>query len=183
MTRASNVATALSLALALGAAAMWARSHYVVEGWESTPRPAGMVYQGSGFHGMWAVESSRGRVVYVRHKIYVRPDGTTGDRLVAFGAAYPSQRRPGFAPVPPGDPAPAGYYRANDADAVTPARYNRRFRAGPRPVMGPPLQYVSVPWLAVASAGLILPLCRFGMYRWRMRHRPGFQVLPPGRSA
>src|SRR5439155_22775630 len=64
---------ALSLALSLASFSMWARSLYVTEGWESKPRPSGMIYDGSGYHSQCAVESAEGRLVFVIYRIFIPP--------------------------------------------------------------------------------------------------------------
>ena len=191
--RLLNLATLLSLLLTLAAGAMWLRSRYVSEGWESKPRPSGMTFAGSGYHSMWAMESSNGRLLYVSHKILIQPP-----------AAPPARRRgPGYHPVPA--PAitlfPGGYYRTySGIDAITPLRHNRRFPVYSRrhadyavhtygriPFVvewceksaydwSPPGKYVAVPWLTIAFGGLIIPGIRAGLRRWQVLSRPGFPL-------
>jgi hypothetical protein len=169
-----NLATALSLLLALASAAMWARSQLVTEGWESKPRPSGIVYQGEGFHRQWAVESARGRLVCVDYGIYIK-------------ASEP--------------PVVSGYQR--HAEPLMPLRHSRRFREYPawyvpRHTTGqirgvaewcsvygdrihPRGTFIAVSWLALAAAFTTLPGARALFWWWRrwQSARPAFPVITP----
>jgi hypothetical protein len=169
-----NLATALSLLLAFASAGMWVRSYFVTEGWESKPRPSGMIYQGAGHHRQRHLESALGRLVYVNHKILIRAS----------------------------DPPIAGGYQRY-AKPITPLRQSRRFAdypdryvpyhtSGRIPgvaewcsvyghVFYPQGEYLAVSWLAIAAAFTVLPGTRVLLWVWRRRQsaRPAFPVITP----
>ena len=198
--RLLNTATYLSLLLVLAAGIMWVRSRHIAEGWESAPRPAGMIVGGNGYHSMWAVESSNGRLVFVSHRILIE---TTP------AAPPPPPRISGYRPRPAAAkiaPFPGGYYRTySGIDAITPLRHNRRFPVYDGAYIGytghtygrvpgvvewcekpdarssPQGRYMAVPWLTIVAAALIVPAIRAGLRRWQVLRRPGFPVESPNR--
>lgn len=177
-SRLLNLATLLSLAVSFASIAMWARSQFLVEGWERSPYPSGMIYRGSGWHEGWAVESAGGRLIYVKFKIFV----------------YATDA-----------PLVGGYQRHKEP--LTPIWTSRRFPKYPRFVVPkhdswrvpgvaewfvirefifkPPGQYFAVSWLAVAAAAAALPCGRVCLRLWRRWRttRPAFPVVPlPGHA-
>ena len=189
---------ALSLALSLASFLMWARSLYVTEGWESKPRPAGMIYDGSGYHSQWAVESAKGRLVFVSYRIFIRsPD----DPPITSGYRYDPYIHK-WVKLPSDPPITSGYYRS--AQPRTPERQSRHFPDYPPPryrqeyvrsewripgvqwgekkgySFGPPGWFLGVSWPLIGCAGLILPAA-WALRKWgrplRLR-RPRFPVLP-----
>ena len=193
--RLLNTATYLSLLLALAAVVMWVRSRDIAEGWESKPSPSGMIVAGNGYYSMWAVESSKGRLVYASHRILIGPPPHTPPPRRSRYGGYNPPPTPGIALFP------GGYYRTYSGnDAITPLRHNRRFPvytdlhakhslyAGGRipgvvewcekstHTFSPPGRYVAVPWLTIVAAGLIIPTTRAALRRWQVLRRPGFPV-------
>src|SRR5207248_2831213 len=63
--RLLNFATVLSLVLSASALVMWARSHFVTERWEFTPKLHANAYAGKGNYTHRLVDSGEGRLVYV----------------------------------------------------------------------------------------------------------------------
>ena len=175
LRRLLNFVTLLSLLMALVALGMWGRSQFVVEGWESKPQQAGIIYAGEGWHRQWAVESAGGRFVYVNYRIFI------------------SSTDP---------PIPGGYQRS--AEPLTPLRQSRHFprypdRYVPTHTRGeirgvvewcdlpgyyfyPPGRFVGVSWLALSIAFGVVPAVRGGWrwWRWRQSSRPGFPVSIAG---
>src|SRR5215216_5652730 len=116
--RLLSLATLLSLILSLTAAVMWVRGLYVVEGWDSTPHPSGLIYLGQGYYQQWGVESSNGRLAWVNFRFLVRPS----PRSLPPGS-------PHMAGVIPPTPPTGGYYATNVSEAVSPSRHSRRYPA------------------------------------------------------
>ena len=190
-----NLATAASLALALASFSMSVRSEYVTEGWESKPRPSGMLYGGSGYHAQWAVESAKGRLVFVSYRMFIRsspydpPNSYRYDSHVAKWVKLPGDL-----------PIASGHYRSAQARTPErqsryptkyPANYDKDYPHSGFRVPGvrwyekiggaDPGWFLGVSWHLIGCAGLILPAA-WAVRKWGRPLRPllrrrGFPVI------
>jgi hypothetical protein len=165
----ANLAALFLLLLSLASAAMWARSQWVDEAWESQPRS-----QRDGWSRCYVVASSSGRFALAMTET---PTPRPGPPVVA-GVRYTPGR--GYM-----QPAPA-------LIADTSAYAMRDSRIGSRTGWLPGVEWASSPrlgwydggrgffsisWLVFVAVFAVLPAAR--AWRWvRSRRRPAFPVVP-----
>jgi hypothetical protein len=184
-----NLATLLSLLLAMASFAMWARSQFVTEAWEFKPGPPTgrllhrlAIWDSVGGKGSQqscrAVQSFGGRLAFVQYDRLARfsPPPVTGYQRFAKTSRYERDghmdriRRNwplGFKPEGR-FPGVAEWY-FSPARSTIPSYGTQRF--------------IVVSWLAVALAFAVLPGVRVGWHWWRHRRpstRPAFPVITPG---
>ena len=169
--RLLNLATSLSVLLSLSAAGMWARSLFVTEGWEFTPRLSANAFEGHGNYTHRLLESAGGRLVYGDYDWTTRhgPLPVPGYRRSSAEPLTP-ELRGRFPVLPPAYmTAPGSVHGRIPAVAewwIVPIGYRRRFFA--------------VSWLALAGVAAAPLFARLAVrwWRWRQRRLPSFPVLP-----
>jgi hypothetical protein len=171
-----NVIAVLSLLLALASAGMWVRSRSVTEAWEFVPRPAVDVVGGRGWYTQVALESGKGRLVYVKHETSRSKAPVRAD----YGYVGPVDGRP-----PHLRSLRKSMFHAPPWPKSIPPTSSLRIPGVIEWVANPPIisnrEYLSVSWLAIAGTFAIPPIARALLWGWQRRHRarPAFAVITP----
>jgi hypothetical protein len=164
----ANLAALFLLLLSLTSAAMWARSQWVDEAWESQARS-----QWDGWSRYYVVASSNGRFGLAMTEA---PTPSPGPPVVA-GVRYTPGR--GYM-----HPAPA-LISDTSAYALRDSRFGSRagwlpgveWASSPRLGWYDPGRWLfSISWLVFVAVFAILPAAR-GWRRWRQSRRPAFPVI------
>jgi hypothetical protein len=175
LRRFLNLAAALSLLLALASAGMWVRSRSVTEGWESVPRPSVIFGGERGWYTQVALESGKGRLVYVKHVTgRSKAPSAAGYGYLGRIAALPPERRERRQLMFRGPPWPIPPKSSLQIPGVV-------WVANPDKPFMSNREYLAVSWCAIAAPFTILPATCALLWGWRRWHRarPAFPVITP----